>query len=274
MTLKGAFRKMIAGLAAHLAPPYIADVFFPPFHRGGQPKDSQFMAIRLEGDATGISYLLLTDANEETYNALRSAAFIGKDPLDYALAFGGEDPVQEMIALGAINAICQHVMRKTEFRIESAPDPFGMLSVERDDRIGMVGLFVPLAKAIRKEGAELVVIEKKDELIEKFPDLPIRLDPSELGTCNKVLCTGTTLLNDSLDEILSHCSPDAFTSIIGPTAGYFPDPLFARGIDLVGGRVVTDGARFLERLAAGKRWGDTTRPTCFRKDTYPGLPRP
>ena len=126
-------------------------------------------------------------------------------------------------------------------------------------------------KTIRKAGADLVVVEKKADLIEKYPDLPITLDPSELSTCNKVLCTSTTVLNNSLDNILSHCSPDAFVSIIGPTAGYFPDPLFARGVDVVGGRVVKDGPEFLKRLEQKKRWGDATDLTCFQKATYTSM---
>ena len=272
MSLKDEFRKMITELTARFAPPPIANVFFPPFHKGGQPKDAQFMAIRLEGGATGISFLLLPDEITDEYTALQLSDFVGKDPRGFALEFGSDDPVREMIALGAMNAICQHVMRETEFEVESAPDPLGLLSVAAEDRIGMVGLFVGLTKAIKKAGADLVVIEKKEKLIDKFPDLPISTDPSQLSTCNKVLCTGTTLMNNSLDEILSHCSPDAFVSIIGPTAGYFPDPLFARGVDVVGGRVVKDGEVFLQRLAEKKRWGDATRTTCFRKETYTGMP--
>ncbi len=272
MSLKGEFIELVDKLAKRFPPPPIADVFFPPFHKGGQPKDAQFMAIRLEGDATGISFLLFPDEAMDSYSALLPRDFIGKNPLDLALDFGGEDPVKEMISLGAINAICQHVMRKTEFEVEPAPDPLGLLSVQPEDRIGMVGLFVALAKGIRKAGADLVIIEKKEKLLEKFPDLPITTDSSKLSSCNKVLCTGTTLLNDSLDEILSQCSPQTFVSLIGPTAGYFPDPLFARGVDVVGGRVVTDGKRFLQHLAQRKRWGDTTETTCFRRATYPGLP--
>jgi len=117
----------------------------------------------------------------------------------------------------------------------------------------MVGLFLGLTKAIRKAGAELVVIEKKESLKQRFPDLPITMDATQLNTCNKILCTSTTLLNNSLDEILTHCSPDAFVSIIGPTAGYFPDPLFARGVDVVGGRLVKNGALFLQLLEEKKR---------------------
>jgi uncharacterized protein (DUF4213/DUF364 family) len=131
-----------------------------------------------------------------------------------------------------------------------------------------------MIKTIEKAGAELVIIEKKEKLIQKFPKLPITLDPRKLNTCNKILCTSTTILNNSLDEVLAYCSPDAFVSIIGPTAGYFPDPLFARGVDVVGGRVVKDGTQFLQLLAEKKRWGTATQRTCFQKATYAGISSP
>jgi len=87
----------------------------------------------------------------------------------------------------------------------------------------------------------------------------------------KVLCTGTTVLNDSLEDILAACPPETFFSVVGPTAGYFPDPLFSRGVDVVGGRVVTDGPAFLKLLAERKRWGNATRKVCFQKEAYPGI---
>jgi uncharacterized protein (DUF4213/DUF364 family) len=63
----------------------------------------------------------------------------------------------------------------------------------------------------------------------------------------------------------------AFVSIIGPTAGYFPDPLFARGVDVVAGRLVKNGALFLKLLEQRRRWGDATRMTCFQKETYTSI---
>lgn len=71
--------------------------------------------------------------------------------------------------------------------------------------------------------------------------------------------------------MLGHCAPDALVSIIGPTAGYFPDPLFNRGVDVVGGRVVKDGELFFQLLTEQKRWGEATRKTCFQKMTYNGI---
>ena len=271
MSLKDEFRKMVNELTTKFRFPPIANIFFPPFYKGGQPKDAQFMAISLEGGATGISFVLLPDEKMEEYTALQPQAFVEKNPRGFALEFGNDDPIKEMISLASINAICQHVMRETNFAVDSATDSLGLLSVSAGDRVGMVGLFIGLIKTIKKAGAELVVIEKKDQLIQKFPNLPITLDATKLSTCNKILCTSTTILNNSLDEILAHCSSDAFVSIIGPTAGYFPDPLFARGVDVVGGRVVKNGALFLQLLAERKRWGDATQRTCFQKETYGGI---
>jgi uncharacterized protein (DUF4213/DUF364 family) len=250
MSLPDEFRKMVIELTGKYSIPSIANIFLPPFYKGGQPKDAEFMAMRLEGSATGISYVLLPDEKMEEYTSLQPLDFVGTNPRKFALDFGKDDPIKAMVSLAAINAICQHVMRETNYAVDSATDSLGLLSISAGDKVGMVGLFTPLIKTIRKAGAEMVVLEKKEQLVQRYSNLPITLEPKKLSTCNKILCTSTTILNNSLDEILAHCSPAAFVSIIGPTAGYFPDPLFARGVDVMGGRVVKNGELFLQLLAA------------------------
>ncbi len=270
MHLKDEFRKIVTHLTAQFTIPSIEKVFFPPFYKGGQPKDAEFMAISLEGGAAGLSYILLPDSKEQAYTKLQPENFIGKNPMEYALEFGTSDPIRQMISLAAINAVCQQVMRMTCFEVDTTTDSLGLLSISKNDRVGMVGLFHPLIKTIQETGAQLVVVEEKADLNKKFPDLQITLDPAELQTCNKVLCTSTTILNNSLDDILTHCS-QALISVVGPTIGYFPDPLFARGVDVVGGRLVKDGDMLIRRLEQRKRWGDTTEKVCFRKETYAGI---
>ena len=271
MSLKTEFKMMITNLTAKYRIAPISNIFFPPFCKGGQPKEAEFMALSLAGGAAGISYVLLPDEKEKEYKALQPSDFVGRNPRELALEFGTDDPVKEMISLAAINAICQHVMRETRFPVDSATDSLGLLSVCAGDKLGMVGLFFPLIKSIKTAGADLVVIEKKAQLIQKYPELPITMDATKLKSCNKVLCTSTTILNNSLDEILGHCAPNALVSIIGPTAGYLPDPLFNRGVDVVGGRVVKDGELFIQLLREQKRWGEATQKICFQKKTYNGI---
>ncbi|MDD4649459.1 MAG: DUF364 domain-containing protein [Desulfoplanes sp.] len=271
MRLEDEFRKIITKVTAQSTIPPIEKVFFPPFYKGGQPRDAEFMAISLEGGAAGLSFVLLPDSKGDSYMALQPSDFIGKDPQEYALEFGSDDPLKQMLSLACINAICQQAMQESHFEVDSSTDSLGLLSISKSDRVGMVGLFPPLIKTIRNVGAQFVVVEKKADLIKQFPHLPITLDAAELQTCNKILCTSTTVLNNSLDDILAHRSLGALVAVIGPTAGYFPDPLFARGVDVVGGRMIKNGNMLIQRLEQGERWGDATQRTCFRKETYTGI---
>lgn len=268
MSIMTEMRDMALGLALRFQIPKIAGIVFPPFFAGGQPRDCEFMAMALEGGAGGISYVLLPDSSAGEYRSLKAQAFIGSRPELYAGAFGGTDPLQNMLGLAAINAICQHVMRTTGYAPGSAADSLGLMNIEAGDRVGMVGFFPPLLKYLHNSNAELVIVEKNVQLVDRYPKLPVTLDVTELNNCNKVLCTGTTLLNNTLEEVLLQCTAAEHISVLGPTAGYFPDPLFARGVHVLGGRLVTDGMLLLQLVAERKRWGAATRKLCFQACNY------
>jgi len=271
MGIQNEFRDMALELASAEALPRIADIVFPPFVEGGQPADCEFMALALEGGAAGLSYVLIPDEMGDRYRAHSSRSFAGTRPEACAADFGCGDPVRNMIALAAINAICQHVMRQRSYPIDDATDSLGLMDLRDGDRVGMVGLFRPLLKYLKAVDAELLIVEKNESLARERPDLPITLDPSQLRDCNKVLCTSTLVLNDTVDAVLDHCSRAEHVTLLGPTAGYFPDPLFARNVDVVGGRYVSDARLLLKRIAERKQWGEATRKLCFQKTSYRGV---
>ena len=271
MRIMTEIRDLALGLASRFQIPKIAGIVFPPFYEGGQPKECEFMALALEGGAGGVSYLLLPDSSAGKYRSLKPQSFIGTRPEQYVEGFDGANPVQNMLGLACINAICQHVMRISDRVPDAAIDSLGLMNIEDGDRVGMVGFFPPLLKYMQNRNAELIIVEKNQQLVERYPKLHVTLDVSELNTCNKVLCTSTTLLNDTLDDVLQQCTNAQHISVLGPTAGYFPDPLFARGVDVLGGRFVNDGMHLLQLVAERKRWGAATQKLCFKADDYMGL---
>ena len=268
MRIMHEMRDMALGLAARFEIPDIVGIVFPPFYAGGQPKECEFMAMALAGGAGGISYVLLPDSSADDYRALSPQTFIGTNPEQYVAAFGGDDPIANMLGLAAINAICQQVMRITDCVPDVAEDSIGLMQIADGDRIGMVGFFPPLLKYLRDTNAELIIIEKNMQLIDRYPDFHVTLDITELNRCNKVLCTSTTLLNDTLDEVLSECTAAEHISVLGPTAGFFPDPLFARGVHVLGGRMVNDAMLLLQLIGERKRWGVATQKLCFQANHY------
>ncbi|HIJ87875.1 MAG TPA: hypothetical protein HPP97_09370 [Desulfuromonadales bacterium] len=272
MSIMTELRDMALKLSARFPVPKIAGIVFPPFFPGGQPKECEFMAMTLEGGAGGISYVLIPDNRGADYRALMPDNFIGTRPERYVETFGESDPIGAMLGLAAINAICQQVMRLTGNTPGSATDSLGLMQIRAGDRVGMVGFFPPLLKYLRNTDTELTIIERNPQLIERYPTLPVTLDVTALNRCNKVLCTGTTVQNGTIEEVLLHCRTAEHISVLGPTAGYFPDPLFACGVHVMGGRLVNDGLLLLELIAQRKPWGAATRKLCFEACQYDGLP--
>jgi uncharacterized protein (DUF4213/DUF364 family) len=60
-------------------------------------------------------------------------------------------------------------------------------------------------------------------------------------------------------------------TLVGPTAGVFPDVLFAQGIAAVGGLRIVDAAVACARLEAGERLGDSAERWLIEATDYPGL---
>ena len=103
-------------------------------------------------------------------------------------------------------------------------------------------------------------------------ELKITLDAAELEACNKVLSTSTILLNHTVDAMLAHCRRAERIVLIGPSAGCLPDPLFARGVTVVGGSWVTDRAGFIDALRRGVSWSAFAYKIALTAADWPGLP--
>ncbi|MCP4003591.1 MAG: hypothetical protein GY725_05295 [bacterium] len=268
MSIQTELRDMALALASTEQIPDIEEIAFPPLFDERQPADCEFMALALEGGAVGLSYVAIPEEAGDPYRALQPSDFVATHPGELVADFGCGDPVRDMIAMAALNAICQHVMRLRGLALEDSADSLGLMRLRDGDKVGMVGLFGPLVRRLREVDAEVIILEKNETLIRRHPELPITFDVRKLRGCNKVLCTGTTVLNGSLDEVLTHCTEAEHVAVLGPTAGYFPDPLFARNVHVLGGRFVCDGPLLMKRIAERKPWREATRKLCFEKSNY------
>jgi uncharacterized protein (DUF4213/DUF364 family) len=257
-------------IASRIAMPVIRHVYIPepgldPDHR------ARFGLIALADDSTGFFYMPRDDTRERLKAVIDPRHLVGRDALELVPWFASDDEVKKPLGLGAINALSQHVFRLTKYRLDTAANSLGALAFTPTDHVGMVGFFPPLVERLRSRGIPLTVIEKKPELVQTEAYYTVTLDPSALGACNNVLCTASTLLNDTLDEILEHCRSADHVAVIGPTAGCLPDPLFARGVDIVGSSAVKDLPALLHQVRHHQSWGEAVEKYSIRKTDYPGI---
>lgn len=272
MTLANEFIEITQQISDTIEIPVIQEVYIPRQDElVKNARKSNFGTIKLEDGTIGIVYISLSPKIKEIGAVTDLTKFIGMNPIDLAKEFKSSDSFQKTLGLGAINAISQYIFRESNFSFDFTTDSLGLLNLNRADKPGMVGFFPPLVAQIKKMGLQLVIIEKKAKLVQKTNNWEVTLDPARLEACNKILITSSTILNESIDNILRFCSQADKISIIGPTAGFFPDPLFSRGINIVGGTYVHDSNLFMELISKNKRWGPSTKKYCIQKDNYLGI---
>jgi uncharacterized protein (DUF4213/DUF364 family) len=249
-------RPLPAVRALHLPPP------------GAQDKSAEFCAVELEDGALGLSYVLLGDTLAELHAGTPQLA--GRPALEVAGWYADGVGIQRTLGFAAVNAMTRSLFDRAGFVPPASADSIGQLDPRPGDRVGMIGLFGPLVERIVAAGADLTVVELRAELAGEREGWRVTMDPAALAGCNKVLATSTVLLNDTLEGILGHCRAAHTLAMIGPGAACLPDPLFERGVTLLGGSWIGDRSGFLQALTQGESWSRHARKVALTPAVYPG----
>jgi uncharacterized protein (DUF4213/DUF364 family) len=226
---------------------------YVPEPRCEQMGEVEFGVIGLADGSAGLYYAWLGATQRGMPSRFSAAQLEGSDVLPLVRNYAADSDAERSIGLAAINAITDWWWRQQSYVTPIAQDSFGV-TLRAGDRVGFIGFFAPLIARVRAQGIPVVVIERKAQLLCAEENLLVTDDPAALRNCSVVIATAAMCLNDSLEETLRWCSQAREISLIGPTAGFFPDLLFARGISCVGGVYVTDAQAMVAAMKAGQRW--------------------
>ena len=232
---------------------------------------TEFGVIMLADGSAGLYYAWLGESQQGMSRRFPQQEFIGKSPLEIMRLYESGDEADCSIGLAAISAVTQCIYRRAGYKLQSAGNTMGNLDFQTGDHIGMVGYFPSLVKRLRELGIRLTVIEKKTKFMESGNLVNVTPDPEKLTGCNKVIITAATLLNNSVDSILEYIADAKQTVVVGPTAGFFPDPLFSRGVTAVGGTEIIRPDSLIDRLKDDQRMGDAARKYLIDTVDYPGI---
>lgn len=250
--------------------PAVRAVHLPPPAADGT-RDGEFCAVELEDGSLGLSYVLLGDTLAQLRAPGGLDALSGLPAPTLARRYADAQGVQHTLGFAAVNALTRHLFEHAGFVPPPACGSIGDLDLHAGDHLGMVGLFPPLVKQVLATGAQLTVLELREDLAGAREGWRVTLDAAELAHCTKILSTSTVLLNDTLDALLESCRHAQRIALIGPGAACLPDPLFARGVTSLGGSWVLDAQAFKAALRAGQPWGRFTRKFSLGREAYPGF---
>lgn len=257
-------------LAQRARLPRIKTLHLPPDPQPGEAR-GEFCALELQDGSLGLSYVLLDDTLARMRELDPTLGLAGADALDVARRFCTATGAERTIGFAAANALVRWLFDRTGYRPDASVDSLGALDPQAGDHIGMIGLFTPLLPRVLASGARLTVLELKAHLAGEREGYRVALDADELRGCNKVVSTGTLVLNDTLDDMLAHCTGARWIALIGPSMGCLPDALFRRGVTLIGGTWVLDRAAYVDALRQGAQRSGPAQKVVIARDGWPGF---
>ena len=270
MSIATDYLQLMQSIGTKLPIPPIREIHIAPYDPD-PIKSSKFGAVVLTDDTVGLTYTGLGDDLAMLQDRRRYEFLIDESPVQMADLYIREEGWCKVLGMAAINAISQYLFSQAGYALPTGGKTLAHLDLDQGDHVGMVGYFPPLVEQVRTLGLPLTVIELDEQWLQNDEQFEVTRESEKLNNCNKIICTGTVLVNQTIDNLLPHFGNAKQIFIVGPTVGCLPDPLFDRGITQLGGCRVLDHARFLQLWATQQRWRDTTgRYVLSRDSSYPG----
>ncbi len=272
-------RELVRTATRHLNLPDVAEVVLPAHMLSASESDAKhdkFGLVVLEDGNAGFFYRLLNVQPDrvEDYRAMAERAK-GQSVVSLLENLTSNDLFERAITYGAINAATAATFQRTGFvPAEKKPTTDTLTS---GCKVGMVGYFREQARQLVARGYTVHVLEINQAIVadvcrEQPGGISASADPESLRQCDIVYCTASTLINGTLDSLLQALDTNLHIELVGPSAGCFPDPLFERGINVIGGSLITDINTAIDRIKQGKPWRNSVRKCTLEKGDYPGLP--
>jgi uncharacterized protein (DUF4213/DUF364 family) len=270
MGIANDYLDLIQRIGGLLDIPPVRAIHIAPFEADPE-KSSKFGAMILTDGTVGLTYTALDGALSDLQDRTITDNLVNISPVQIAELYVGESGWQRSLGMAAINAVSQFVFKHSRYVLPAMDKTLDLLALRKGDHVGMIGYFPPLVEQVRARGVPLTVVELNEKWLQRVDDFEVTLDLAHLNSCNKVVCTGTVLINQTIDSVMENCGNAEQILIVGPTTGCLPDPLFDRGVTLLGGSTVTDHRKFIRLWAAQEKWRRTTRRYVLRKgEGFPG----
>ncbi len=219
-----------------------------------------FTAAQLSGGTCGIARSDLSAdkccaaARPRDVGAFSPGRLRGRPVLDI-LEHSDDRPLFNSVKLAILNALSARVIARSDYTIEAGRDPIEWIDVSAGRVITIVGAFQSYMDRLSAEPCELHVLELDPGA---FPErhrrlyVPAGQAAEVLARSDAVIITGSTLVNQTMDDLLGFIRPGAFTAVVGPSSGLIPDALFRKGVSLIGTiRILDPEAMFTVISEAG-----------------------
>lgn len=212
------------------------------------------IGIELDDGALGLSYMLRDGLPPGCSVFAFAQELIGSNAWAVAqMAVRDTDNAQRGTGMAVLTAGSRQLSLPDE---PSTHSVFG-IDLKATDTVGMIGLIPPIAKRIWTSGHRLIVF---DQDISRYgssqADLvrPMAEQAQLLPTCDVVILSGTTLINQTIGQLLDWSGSAREIVMVGSSTPMYPKAFQGTGITIL----------------AGSWWDTGKKETLFRRISLAG----
>ena len=179
------------------------------------------IAVQLSNEAVGVSYVLRYGLPPECSAFGYAAGAVGMSAWDVAKwTVEGRDNIARSIG-GAVLAAASQQLEIDDDTDEKCH--YGM-DITAQDTVGMIGFIKPVAKILSKQVNQLYVFDEGVSLYEgSIHVCGMDRQPELLPQCTKMIITGSSTINGSIDSLLDMCCNASQIAMVGSSTPMFPE---------------------------------------------------
>jgi len=205
----------------------------------------------------GLCYTLTSIINKPECTKLENAGNLTQKSTKELLYWCLENPsIKKIVGIATLNAVSQYFIQKFRPYFELQEDLFEFLRLNNRSKVLFIGYLRPLVEKAMKFSKNIIVVEDHLANRQLMNRIKFSRDINDLNNGDKnvdfLICTGTAILNETIDRIIDEFKNKVNKFIIlGPTVSFIPDTLFEAGISIVGGLNVNDNEKVLKVIQEG-----------------------
>ncbi len=196
-----------------------------PYLQGRKVRDAvvgiSLMAVELDDANVGVSYVLREDLKAGCSMFPYVQDIIGRDAFDIAQwVISDGDDLQKGIGMAVL---CAASASQKLDDCETPERPFGV-NVRETDTVGMIGYIAPVANLLGPRVKQLYIFDKgiSQSGGNNSTVVPVEEQPSLLPNCDIVVISGTTMINNTADDLLKMCTQAREIVMLGASTPMFP----------------------------------------------------
>lgn len=204
--------------------------------------------VELNNGTMGVCFTPRSDSESCAHNP-RAGTLAKKHILGLTELMLSANPLEKSVGIAAVNALSQIIMdhEPENYRFSDKDFlnllPFGGQRL----KIGMMGNIGPFVPFLLKHASCLTIVDDNPSFFPGFQEsgYTISRNIEDIADVDVLIITGSSAVVGDFDQAIASAKSARFIGVVGPSAGWLPDPAFRRGVHAVAATKIIDisGAR-------------------------------